>query len=124
MSFNKNSRKRRNLRQRMLNRSPHCHYCGVTLCVQTSTLDHFIPVSKGGTNERSNLVLACLPCNQAKADQMPNDSHAVRIVPGTPTRRGGTYSERTLYNQFWPDVFPQCLQFPAVDQPSQNPVTT
>ncbi len=44
-----------------------CHYCGETLSPTTSTLDHVIPVSKGGTNIDSNLVAACLVCNSIKS---------------------------------------------------------
>jgi hypothetical protein len=33
------------------------------------TLDHFIPVSKGGTDARWNLIPACLHCNSAKGNR-------------------------------------------------------
>jgi 5-methylcytosine-specific restriction endonuclease McrA len=29
-------------------------------------IDHVVPLSKGGSNDLSNLVTACKPCNQAK----------------------------------------------------------
>lgn len=45
-----------------------CHYCSDT----ASSIDHVIPVSLGGTGVRSNLVAACIPCNQAKAS-LPYD---------------------------------------------------
>lgn len=32
-------------------------------------VDHFLPVSKGGTNEASNLVTACCICNHMKLDR-------------------------------------------------------
>jgi len=32
------------------------------------TLDHIVPLSKGGCDKRSNHAAACAPCNQAKAD--------------------------------------------------------
>lgn len=35
---------------------------------KTATLDHVVPVSKGGRTSWINLVLACHACNQAKAD--------------------------------------------------------
>jgi hypothetical protein len=44
-----------------------CHYCGKP----ADTWDHVWPKSKGGTGERANLVPACQPCNQAKADREP-----------------------------------------------------
>jgi 5-methylcytosine-specific restriction endonuclease McrA len=32
------------------------------------TLDHIVPISKGGSHIRSNVQLACLECNQAKGN--------------------------------------------------------
>ncbi len=40
-----------------------CVYCG---CGGKMTLDHKIPISKGGTNWPSNFVPACSPCNSSK----------------------------------------------------------
>lgn len=40
-----------------------CFYCGDDLA---STVDHLVPVTKGGTDDRSNLVSCCLPCNNLK----------------------------------------------------------
>jgi len=33
-------------------------------------IEHIIPISKGGTNEESNLWLACRSCNLYKSDQI------------------------------------------------------
>lgn len=35
------------------------------------TLDHIVPVSKGGTNDEDNLVTSCYKCNQEKGNIMP-----------------------------------------------------
>jgi hypothetical protein len=42
-----------------------CVYCGSTESLQ---FDHLYPVSKGGTDEPNNLVLACQDCNLEKSD--------------------------------------------------------
>jgi hypothetical protein len=42
----------------------HCSYCG-TADVPLN-LDHVIPRSHGGSNRPSNLVPACIPCNEGK----------------------------------------------------------
>ena len=34
------------------------------------TIDHFIPLNKGGCNDFSNLVLACRECNRLKSDNI------------------------------------------------------
>ena len=43
-----------------------CAYCGLTLTKNNRSLDHAIPLIRGGTNEISNLVPSCLRCNQRK----------------------------------------------------------
>ena len=43
-----------------------CAYCEKPLV--TVTLDHVKPRSKGGSDDESNLVAACAPCNHAKGD--------------------------------------------------------
>jgi 5-methylcytosine-specific restriction endonuclease McrA len=62
--------KSRKIRSRLLQLDPSCKYCGVELTLETSTLDHVIPRSKGGKTEGGNLVLACKTCNGNKADKI------------------------------------------------------
>jgi 5-methylcytosine-specific restriction endonuclease McrA len=54
-----------------------CQYCGRRqneLKIRESlTRDHLIPMSRGGTNEWSNVVTACSSCNTKKANRMPNE---------------------------------------------------
>lgn len=47
--------------------SGRCTYCGTTEGPFHN--DHLFPVAKGGTNDPSNIVLACAPCNLAKGDK-------------------------------------------------------
>lgn len=35
-----------------------------------ASLDHVVPLSRGGTHTRDNAVLACLECNMSKGDKM------------------------------------------------------
>jgi hypothetical protein len=44
------------------------------------TLDHFIPLLRGGNNEATNLMMACNGCNNLKGNMMPNDPVWMRIV--------------------------------------------
>jgi 5-methylcytosine-specific restriction endonuclease McrA len=43
-----------------------CSYCGKKLTRRNATPDHKIPLSRGGTNWITNIIPACLPCNQRK----------------------------------------------------------
>lgn len=48
----------------------HCWYCGIYVedCKKIQ-VDHFVPHSKGGTHDLSNLVPACESCNKTKRDR-------------------------------------------------------
>lgn len=46
-----------------------CFYCGNPL--REWHEDHFVPISKGGTNYRCNIVLACANCNLRKGNKAP-----------------------------------------------------
>ena len=56
----------------------HCAYCGVDLSTTKSTIDHIVPLSRGGTNSIKNLVLACFRCNHRKGDQTPEQWERTR----------------------------------------------
>lgn len=43
-----------------------CVYCGSN---SKLTIDHVIPKSRGGSNDISNLVTACEPCNNQKSNK-------------------------------------------------------
>lgn len=43
-----------------------CAYCSCELDEETFTVDHKVPVSKGGTDDLENLVPACRSCNSSK----------------------------------------------------------
>jgi len=44
-----------------------CSYCGEKVTQQNATLDHFIPQSKGGIDNKDNLRTCCLTCNSLKS---------------------------------------------------------
>lgn len=55
------------IRERIFKRDDYtCAYCGARgVALQC---DHVVPVAKGGGHTDDNLVTACKPCNQSKAD--------------------------------------------------------
>lgn len=70
-----NARRRQKMVRALLVRDGgECAYCGrpfgTGLPFSRPTIDHVVPVSRGGTNALTNLVLACKPCNYAKDAQV------------------------------------------------------
>ena len=60
------STKYRELRKAILKRDDNtCAYCGQ----EATTVDHIIPISKGGVDHETNLVAACTTCNYGKKDR-------------------------------------------------------
>lgn len=51
-----------------------CFYCTVDLRDIKVNIEHVIPRSKGGTNDKKNLVLACSSCNKDKGSSKPDDT--------------------------------------------------
>jgi len=55
-------------RKNILRREEYiCQYCTSDLIESNQTLDHILPVSRGGRHEWTNLVACCKSCNAAKA---------------------------------------------------------
>jgi len=46
-----------------------CFYCSINI-INRYTLDHFIPLSRGGKHSMSNIRLACQPCNDSKGSKI------------------------------------------------------
>lgn len=55
-----------------------CVYCGFdeNFLGAKHEIDHFVPVSRGGTNAHSNLVAACKSCNREKGDMLIEEYRA------------------------------------------------
>lgn len=51
----------------------HCYLCGEFVDFDSFEVEHFIPVSKGGSNHLKNLFPACHCCNSIKHDIYPKE---------------------------------------------------
>lgn len=51
-----------------------CQYCGKALAPAFLTLDHVIPVSRGGKTQWDNIVTACKACNARKGGRKPSET--------------------------------------------------
>lgn len=48
-----------------------CHYCGGTFAPTELTMDHIVPITRGGKSTRGNVVPACKECNNRKKYFVP-----------------------------------------------------
>lgn len=79
-----NSAQWKKIRLRILMRDGYeCYWCGM----DADTVDHIIPVAKGGLDIDDNLVAACRKCNFSKRDKLPDEFIMERM------RRGSLFSE-------------------------------
>jgi len=50
-----------------------CHYCGGRFPARELTMDHLVPLVRGGKSVKSNLVPSCKPCNGKKKYLLPTE---------------------------------------------------
>jgi 5-methylcytosine-specific restriction endonuclease McrA len=47
-----------------------CHYCGRQVGAKALTMDHRVPIVRGGRSTKGNVVPACKTCNDAKKHRL------------------------------------------------------
>ena len=50
-----------------------CHYCRQQFPPRELTMDHIIPVARGGRSEKFNLAPCCKDCNNRKKQMLPTE---------------------------------------------------
>jgi 5-methylcytosine-specific restriction enzyme A len=50
-----------------------CHYCKNNFLPKELTMDHIIPLARGGKSEKFNLVPCCKECNTQKKQFLPSE---------------------------------------------------
>ena len=58
-----------------------CHYCGKKVGRENLTMDHVIPVSRGGTSTKGNCVPCCKDCNNKKKYLTPAEQILSTLFP-------------------------------------------
>lgn len=48
-----------------------CYYCGKSFSPRSLTMDHIVPLSRGGKSKKGNVVPACKDCNNKKKYMLP-----------------------------------------------------
>ena len=50
-----------------------CYYCGGEILPKELTMDHIVPIIRGGKSAKNNLVTACKDCNSKKKHSLPTE---------------------------------------------------
>jgi len=53
-----------------------CHWCGLTFSAKELTMDHIVPISRGGKTTKNNVVPCCKTCNNQKKQLLPMEWEA------------------------------------------------
>ena len=72
MSKRDYTREEKEIMNKVKQSSSNCYYCGCKLNNNQKTVDHKLPMSRGGKTTEDNLVVSCIDCNQDK-DSMTED---------------------------------------------------
>jgi 5-methylcytosine-specific restriction endonuclease McrA len=48
-----------------------CHYCGQKFAPSELTMDHLVPLIRGGKSTKGNIVASCKECNNKKKHMLP-----------------------------------------------------
>ena len=51
--------------------SGECYYCLQIVSFKELTMDHLVPLTRGGRSTRDNLVPSCKECNTRKKNMLP-----------------------------------------------------
>lgn len=93
-----------------------CAYCGQ----HAITVDHVLPKSRGGTEDPSNLVACCKPCNNRKGTSTPSEARMSfwKFFDTSPLR-GNAHAERVFIT---PPITPR--DTPQKQAPSSSSSTS
>lgn len=70
-----------------------CHYCGGRFPPKQLTMDHVVPLARGGTSTQGNIVPACQDCNRKKKLETP----AERLLKEIADAKSAWGDERTQF---------------------------
>ncbi len=48
-----------------------CYFCGKKTAFKNLTMDHLVPLARGGLSTKDNLVPCCKDCNNKKKSMLP-----------------------------------------------------
>jgi hypothetical protein len=81
-----------------------CVYCTAALSEENFVLDHLMPVARGGTNKKHNLVVACEVCNRRRGEIDPvpflRENYRQQLLTQDEFLRQKEYIEALLVEDF------------------------
>lgn len=83
-----------------------CQYCGTVPMRDELTIDHVIPLSRGGKTTWDNVTVACIRCNTRKGNRTPEESGMLlQRAPARPSwpmllHRDGGVRPKSLWQRF------------------------
>ena len=48
-----------------------CHYCKKSFTADQLSMDHIVPLARGGKSTKGNIVVSCVQCNRKKKLETP-----------------------------------------------------
>lgn len=78
-----------------------CQYCHKRFPASDLTLDHVIPVSRGGKTTWDNIVTACKKCNRRKGGRTPKEAQMPNPHPKAPPVYLHIIRQLKTYHQSW-----------------------
>jgi 5-methylcytosine-specific restriction endonuclease McrA len=51
----------------------NCYYCGKEISGKQVSMDHIVPISRGGRSTKGNIAPSCKACNTKKKDQTASE---------------------------------------------------
>src|SRR4051794_14742919 len=63
-----------------------CYYCNRLVPKGKRTLDHIVPLARGGAHDVTNLCVACHHCNVTKSAKLPDEFNGQHVLPFVPFR--------------------------------------
>jgi 5-methylcytosine-specific restriction endonuclease McrA len=67
---------------RLFSQAAWCHYCGKRMRATEKSLDHCVPLSRGGRHSITNVVVCCKSCNSRKRTRTSVEFLASRFKRG------------------------------------------
>jgi len=88
-----------------------CQYCDTRVARHEATYDHVVPRSQGGRTTWTNIVIACVRCNQRKGGTAPEQAGMkLRCAPVKPKKLPDTFRITLTFGKGVPESWKAWIQ--------------